>query len=56
MSFNSIDIKSVLVGMIGTLLITGFIIHKYFISRQYLKYDVIYIDGKFYKLIEYRKN
>jgi len=46
-------IIGVLIGIVGTLLITGYITEKYFINRQFLKNDLIYIEGKFFYLKEY---
>jgi hypothetical protein len=50
----NLQIKSFLLGILVSSIIIGYILNKNFINREVLKLNRIYIDGKFYKLVEIR--
>lgn len=45
-------LKGILIGMVLSFTFFGYILERDFISRDVLLYDIIYLEGRFYKLCE----
>jgi hypothetical protein len=43
-------LKGILIGIVLSSTVFGYILEKNFINRDVLLYDIIYLEGRFYKL------